>query len=95
MKRIIQISLIKLLIPGLILIQMVSCKKEDPITVTDIDGNTYIATTIGNQIWMAENLKTTKLNDKSAVTLVTTNNTWISTTKPSCCWFSNDTLNKA
>jgi ABC-type uncharacterized transport system substrate-binding protein len=36
MKRIMRISLLKLIIPGLILIQMVSCKKEDPITVTVI-----------------------------------------------------------
>lgn len=95
MKIITRISLMTLIIPGLILIEMVSCKKEDPITVTDIDGNTYIATTIGNQIWMAENLKTTRLNDKSSITLVPSNSTWITTTRSSYCWFSNDTLNKA
>ena len=95
MKIITRISLINLIIPGLILIQMVSCKKEDPITVTDIDGNTYYATTIGNQIWMAENLKATRLNDKTSITLVPSNSTWISATKPFYCWFSNDTSNKA
>jgi uncharacterized protein (TIGR02145 family) len=84
-----------LIMLGLVLIQANSCKKDESITLTDIDGNTYSAVTIGRQVWMAENLKTTKLNDKSVITLVTSTSTWTTTTKTSYCWYNNDTINKA
>ena len=84
-----------LIMLGLLLIQANSCRKDESITLTDIDGNTYSAVTIGRQVWMAENLKTTKLNDKSVITLVTSASTWTTTTKASYCWYNNDTINKA
>lgn len=81
----------QIIILGLFFIQLDSCKKEDPITVTDVDGNTYVAVSIGKQVWMTENLKTTKFNDKSVITNVTGNNAWTSTTRPAYSWFNNDT----
>jgi uncharacterized protein (TIGR02145 family) len=59
-------------------------------SVTDIDGNNYKIVTIGTQVWMAENLKTTSFNDSSPVPLITDSIEWTNTTGPGYCWYNND-----
>ena len=62
--------------------------------VTDTDGNRYPVITIGKQIWMAENLKTTRFNDGEAIPLVTNDNAWKIIETPAYCWLNNDIANK-
>ena len=42
----------------------------------DCDGNVYETVQIGDQLWMAENLKTTRYNDSSEITHITNNGDW-------------------
>ncbi len=67
------------------------CKKgNDDSTVTDIDGNVYNTVVIGSQVWLQENLKTTKFKDGSAIPNVTSDSEWGSINTPGFCWYDND-----
>ncbi len=62
-------------------------------TVTDIDGKNYKTIPIGIQVWMAENLRTTKFNDGSAIPPVTDDTEWSNLITPAYGWCdNNDTL---
>jgi uncharacterized protein (TIGR02145 family) len=60
------------------------------VTCTDSDGNNYSTVTIGNQIWMVENLKTTRYNDGTSIPFVTDDEVWMYLTTPAYCWYNND-----
>jgi uncharacterized protein (TIGR02145 family) len=66
------------------------------ISVTDIDGNVYNTVKIGNQLWMAENLKTTKYSDGTVIPLVQTSSEWagLDETSKAYCWYADNILNK-
>ena len=65
-------------------------------TITDYDGNVYKTVTIGSQVWMAENLKTTKYANGTTIPLINTNSKWdaLTSTAKAYCWHSDNIANK-
>ena len=62
----------------------VQCKLNDK------DGNAYNVTSIGTQVWMIENLKTTKYRNGDAIPNVTDNTAWEGLTTGAYCFYNND-----
>jgi uncharacterized protein (TIGR02145 family) len=70
----------------------VSCSKnsESNNTVKDIDGNIYHTVRIGTQVWLLENLETTRYNDGTSISLIPDNIDWQNTNSGAFCWYDND-----
>jgi hypothetical protein len=67
-------------------------------SISDIEGNYYKIIKIGSQYWMAENLKTTKYNEGSAIPLITDATLWTTAgtnTAPGYCWYDTTGTNYA
>ncbi len=58
--------------------------------VTDIDGNEYVTVIIGNQEWMAENLRVTKYRNGDAIPRVQNPLDWILLASGAYCWYDNN-----
>ena len=71
-------------------------------TATDVSGNIYETVKIGNQIWMAENLRTEKFNNGDPIKQITSNRFWQEVTlfgmddttlyeiRPVMCYYNNE-----
>jgi uncharacterized protein (TIGR02145 family) len=107
-KKSVKISEVMILLLSILLVA--SCEKDNttvPVseilfnpdliygTLKDVDGNTYQTITIGTQIWMAENLKTTRYNDGTVIPLITSNPAWSNLSIGALCWHENDISNKS
>jgi uncharacterized protein (TIGR02145 family) len=63
------------------------------ITNTDIDGYTYDTVRLGNQTWMAENLRVTRYNDGNNIPNPVTVNSWSKNTVGGYCEVNNTSSN--
>ena len=63
-------------------------------TVTDIDGNIYNTVQIGNQVWMSENLKTSRYRNGGSIPNVTDDTAWNNSTTGAWSYYNNqDAIN--
>jgi uncharacterized protein (TIGR02145 family) len=59
-------------------------------SVADIEGNVYETVLIGDQWWMAENLRTTFFADGSEILNVTDSLAWAQISNPAWCFYDNN-----
>jgi uncharacterized protein (TIGR02145 family) len=82
-----------------------SCKKEKDSTpvaavettvdqiVKDQDGHVYHAVTIGKQVWLAENLRSSHFRNGDVIPDVTSDRDWRRRTGPAMCNYDNNAAN--
>lgn len=63
--------------------------EKSPETVTDSDGNIYQTVKIGDQLWMAENLKVTRYRDGTPIPNITDNTEWGELKTGAYCNYNN------
>jgi len=64
-------------------------------TVTDIDGNVYKTVKIGNQWWMAENLKVMHYRNNDPIDYVIDDTDWANLTTGAYCYYDNNSSHSA
>jgi len=92
---------------GITLLSVSSCKKDDKKDddddnntnapqdpVSDIDGNSYKVVKIGDQIWMAENLKTTRYSNGDSISITESDLAWKQAINGVSCYYENKVANK-
>jgi len=62
--------------------------------VTDVDGHVYKTIKIGDQTWMAENLKTTRYRDGNSISHITSSQSWEDINVGAYCFYNNDSNNE-
>ena len=101
MKKKTSIFIFPLIAMGFLLILTNGCKKDDPKspietgTVTDIEGNLYKTVKIGDQWWMAENLKVTRYRNGDSIPNVTDGDEWSNLSTGAYADYENTASNSA
>ena len=74
---------------------LICCEKDKNKGIpVDGDGNVYDTVVIGTQVWLKENLKTTKYNDGYPIPLIKDNALWSTYPVGAYCWYENSPIYK-
>lgn len=90
-------SVVSVTVVALCFILINGCKKEneEPYkVVADIDGNIYQTIKIGNQVWMAENLRTKRYRNGDSIYFMPENQKWAQTGLGAWCNYDNNASNE-
>jgi len=74
---------------------LIGCKSSSnsepgSMQVKDLEGNSYDVVQIGDQYWMAENLRSTTFSDGSPIKRVEAYDEWAELEIPAYSWYNND-----
>ncbi|RYF97964.1 MAG: hypothetical protein EOO07_38850 [Chitinophagaceae bacterium] len=76
---------------SVLLLVFISCRND--VTLKDVDGNSYKTVKIGNQIWMAENLKVTAFRNGDPIPNLAEDKNWAASKSASYCDYNKDAKN--
>jgi uncharacterized protein (TIGR02145 family) len=79
----------------LIVIMTTGCRKNEeiPDTITDVDGNVYHTIIIATQVWLKENLKTTRYGNGDPIPEITGQTEWLNLNSGAHCKYDNNLAN--
>jgi uncharacterized protein (TIGR02145 family) len=87
-------SIMKKIFLATLIVMFLGCSKENPpatsSALTDLDGNSYTAITIGKQTWYKENLSVSKYSDGTIIPEVSDPTEWSTLTTGAWCHYEND-----
>lgn len=66
-----------------------------PVSIADIDGNVYHTVVIGGQVWLIENLKTTKYRNGDPIPSISDNSEWTNLKMGAYSFYDNSSSNYA
>lgn len=89
----------KKIVLGILVVLAIGCssdspaENEIPANITDVDGNNYTKITIGQQIWLKENLNVSRYRDGTVIPEVNDPEVWATLTTGAWRYYNDDSEN--